>query len=87
MVTEFGGIDYSTGQGAADAWGYSSASDADDYRDRIAAVYAGLRASSVVVGSCYTQLTDTLQETNGLLTEDRVPKLEVATFRSIVRGE
>jgi hypothetical protein len=36
-----------------------------------------------IAGFCYTQLTDTEQERNGLLTADRTPKLDPATIRAI----
>jgi hypothetical protein len=39
--------------------------------------------SPVIAGFCYTQLTDTGQETNGLLTADRAPKLDPAAVRAI----
>jgi hypothetical protein len=42
--------------------------------------------SRILAGSCYTQLTDTMQETNGLLTADRVPKVEIARIRRAVTG-
>jgi hypothetical protein len=35
-----------------------------------------------VEGFCYTQLTDVEQETNGLLTFDRVPKVEPSLLRA-----
>ena len=37
-----------------------------------------------MAGFCYTQLTDTVQETNGLLTEDRQPKLPLEELRRII---
>ena len=40
-------------------------------------------ASDQVAGYCYTQLTDTEQEVNGLLTEDRAPKIDPARIREI----
>ncbi|RPE78384.1 MULTISPECIES: glycoside hydrolase family 2 protein [unclassified Frondihabitans] len=86
MVTEFGGITYSPGARAEDAWGYSSATSANDFQARLLAVYEGIRAGRAVVGSCYTQLTDTMQEANGLLTEDRIPKLDPGVIRAIVQG-
>jgi hypothetical protein len=46
-----------------------------------------VQASPVLAGFCYTQLTDTLQEANGLLTADRKPKLPVERLRAIVTGE
>lgn len=42
-------------------------------------------ASPAIAGFCYTQLTDTEQETNGLLTEDREPKLDPAAVSAITR--
>lgn len=35
---------------------------------------------------CYTQLTDTLQEANGLATADRQPKLDAAVLRALITG-
>ncbi len=37
-----------------------------------------------LAGYCYTQITDTLQETNGLLDENRNPKLPVEKLRDII---
>ena len=34
-------------------------------------------------GYCYTQLTDVQQETNGLLTPDRKPKVDPERFASL----
>jgi hypothetical protein len=39
--------------------------------------------SPAIAGFCYTQLTDTAQETNGLLTENRVPKFDPQAVRAI----
>jgi hypothetical protein len=41
----------------------------------------------VLAGFCYNQLTDTLQEANGLTDPQRRPKLPIASIRSIVLGE
>jgi len=38
---------------------------------------AALTESPVLQGFCYTQLTDVEQETNGLLTEQRLPKADL----------
>jgi hypothetical protein len=84
MLTEFGGISYAPAAGAP--WhGYGTVTTAAaflaKYRDLLDAVLD----SPVVSGFCYTQLTDTEQETNGLLTADRVPKLDPAALRAITR--
>ena len=40
--------------------------------------------ATALAGFCYTQLTDTEQETNGLLTSDRTPKLDPDKVREII---
>ncbi|WP_415855957.1 glycoside hydrolase family 2 protein [Sinomonas sp. G460-2] len=86
MLTEFGGIDYQVGPGRDDGWGYTAAANGDEWLERITSLYNAIRSSSFLAGSCYTQLTDTLQETNGLLTEDRVPKMPIEQIRAAVTG-
>jgi hypothetical protein len=87
LLSEFGGVRYTPGL-ADDArtWGYSTAVDAADFRARLADLFGAVHASPVLAGSCYTQLTDTLQEANGLLDAHRRPKLPVAELRAIVTG-
>lgn len=90
MLSEFGGIKYKASAphtpDPSAAWGYSSASSAEDFATRVSALLDAVRASSVLAGFCYTQLTDTLQEANGLATEHRVPKLPLAQLKAIVTG-
>jgi hypothetical protein len=45
-----------------------------------------VNASSELAGFCYTQLTDTRQETNGLCDQNRVPKLPAEDIARIIRG-
>jgi beta-galactosidase/beta-glucuronidase len=87
MLTEFGGIDYQPGARREDGWGYTAATDAEDWIARITALYDAIRASTFLAGSCYTQLTDTMQETNGLLTAEREPKAPMEEIRRAVRGK
>jgi beta-galactosidase/beta-glucuronidase len=84
MLTEFGGIKFAPG--AENTWGYTSATSAEQFAEQLRAIYEALRASPELAGTCYTQLTDTMQEANGLVTADRVPKLDLALIRSIVSG-
>lgn len=86
MVTEFGGVRFEVGDAHADGWGYSSAVDAQEFEHAVAAVIGAVRSSRPVVGFCYTQLTDTGQEVNGLCDENRVPKLPEEIIRAIVQG-
>jgi beta-galactosidase/beta-glucuronidase len=90
MLTEFGGIRYTPAPpgGLADeqTWGYSTATDAEDFARRLSDLLTAVRSSPVLSGFCYTQLTDTLQEANGLLDEHRKPKLPIERLRSIITG-
>lgn len=86
MLTEFGGVSF-TDVEVEGAWGYSSARDADDFAVRVASLIDAARSSPVLAGFCYTQLTDTGQETNGLLRADRSPKVPIETLRRLVRGD
>jgi hypothetical protein len=83
MLTEFGGIKYAP---SSSSWGYSVVSSAAEFEARLRAMYSALRESPFLAGTCYTQLTDTMQEANGLVTADRKPKLDIAVIRSIVRS-
>jgi beta-galactosidase/beta-glucuronidase len=83
VITEFGGLSYAPEAG--EKWfGYSTASDADDLLRRFADLVGAIAETRELAGFCYTQLTDTLQETNGLLTEHREPKLDVQKVHEIV---
>lgn len=72
LVSEFGGVGLSDD---ANAWGYSMARDADDLLQRYAALCRALLGSQSLSGFCYTQLTDTYQERNGLARMDRSSKV------------
>jgi beta-galactosidase/beta-glucuronidase len=83
MITEFGGLSLApkTGQ----AWhGYATATDDAQYLAMVKGLFDAIYACPDVAGFCYTQLTDTLQETNGLLDENRRPKLPVAELHAII---
>lgn len=82
MVTEFGGLSYAPAAG--ERWfGYRTVADAAALVASYERLVAALVGSDQVAGYCYTQLTDTEQEVNGLLTEDRVPKVDPAMVRRI----
>ncbi|MCM3695669.1 glycoside hydrolase family 2 protein [Microbacterium oleivorans] len=86
MLTEFGGISFDT-ESAENAWGYSTATSPDDFAERFEGLMAAVHASEALAGFCYTQLSDTLQETNGLVTEDRTPKIPLDRIRAAITGE
>lgn len=82
MVSEFGGTSFS---GDRTTWGYSLVNSAEEFEALLRAQFAAL-SPAALAGFCYTQLADTFQETNGLLAEDRRPKLPVHVLREIVGG-
>ncbi|MGY1694732.1 glycoside hydrolase family 2 protein [Geodermatophilus sp. SYSU D00814] len=89
VLSEFGGARYTPGGGAGsaeDSWGYCTASTADEFAALLTDWYDTVRASPVLAGSCYTQLTDTLQEGNGLLDRHRRPKIPIDRLRAIITG-
>lgn len=83
MLTEFGGLSIHPKEG--EAWfGYATAQSDDEYLGMMKSLFDALYESPDVAGYCYTQLTDTQQETNGLYDENRKPKLPVDKLRDII---
>jgi hypothetical protein len=80
MITEFGGISYA----GKDTWGYSIVTSDDEFEAALRAQFDAVQSCPPVVGFCYTQLTDTRQEANGLLTGDRQPKLPIDVIAAMV---
>ncbi|MFC7404751.1 glycoside hydrolase family 2 protein [Georgenia alba] len=83
MITEYGGLAYVDDLDGRWA-GYSTVTSAADLQDRLEELTSAILDAPRVAGFCYTQLTDTQQERNGLLTEDREPKLPVEQIRRII---
>ncbi len=92
MLTEFGGVRYTprddlpTDEARTGTWGYSTATSPEDFAARLGDLLGAVHASTVLAGFCYTQLTDTMQEANGLLDEQRRPKLPMKQLRAIITG-
>ena len=82
MITEFGGISFA----GAESWGYSVVTSDAEFAEAVGGLFAAVLSSPVVAGFCYTQLTDTLQESNGLLRSDRSPKLPIEALRAMITG-
>ena len=57
---------------------------AEDYEKLLGDLFSALYDRPFLCGYCYTQLTDTMQETNGLLDAARKPKLDEARIRAII---
>jgi hypothetical protein len=82
VLSEFGGISY-TPQPGAPWFGYGSVANDDEFLSTYEGLVSALLDSPSIAGFCYTQLTDTEQETNGLLRADRTPKLDLEKVRAI----
>lgn len=84
IVSECGGIDMH--DNGVKGWGYSAAQTEEDFLKRYEDIIHTLLSSKYVQGFCYTQLMDVEQETNGLLTYDRRPKINPAMIRKVNEG-
>jgi hypothetical protein len=82
ILSEFGGISSTDEPGT---WGYSRCSTGE-FAQRYARLLETVRSLAVLSGFCYTQFTDTWQETNGLLRADRQPKFPLADITRATRG-
>ncbi len=80
MITEYGGIAFNEGTG----WGYGNQVDTEEeFLKRYQAVTDAIKAIPYVSGYCYTQTTDVQQEINGLLKEDRTPKIQLEKIKAV----
>ena len=88
MLTEFGGIACveTNAENAKLTWGYSVSRTADDFRRRYEALLDAVNRIDLFMGFCYTQLTDTFQEANGLFTAERNPKFALSAMARATRG-
>jgi hypothetical protein len=82
VLSEFGGLSYTPSSG--ERWfGYRTVADGPELVAAYERLVTALVSSDQVAGYCYTQLTDTEQEVNGLLTESREHKVDPAEIRRI----
>jgi len=72
MLTEFGGISLVVD---AQGWGYTSVNNSQTLIDEYERILNDIANSTALAGYCYTQLYDVEVEVNGLLTYDRLPKV------------
>lgn len=80
IISEYGGIAFTSEEG----WGYGNqVRSEDEFLKRYEGITQAIKNLPYVCGFCYTQITDVQQEVNGLLTEDRKPKVSVEAIRSI----
>lgn len=82
LVTEYGGIAFADGDD--ESWGYhDKVKDEEAFFARYASQQEAILSMEGCQGYCYTQLTDVQQETNGLLTPDRKPKVDPERFAAL----
>ena len=92
LVTEYGGIAFNNiglqgDAGGMESWGYhDKVTSEEQFFARFQSVTDAIRAIPYCQGYCYTQLTDVMQEVNGLLTPDRQPKVDVKRFAALNRN-
>ena len=88
MLTEFGGIAYADRNDpeANKVWGYVRSSNISELQMRYTGLLNAVNKVEMFSGFCYTQLTDTFQEANGLLYADRTPKFALEAIKSATLG-
>ena len=78
IVSEYGGIWWNPpGLEVKGSWGYGERPRSlEEFIARYKALTESLLSNKAISGFCYTQLYDIEQETNGLYTYDRKPKVD-----------
>jgi beta-galactosidase/beta-glucuronidase len=90
FCSEFGGIwwdpesDTASGSDRQQSWGYGQRpADEKEFIERFDGLVSVLLVNPSMFGYCYTQLTDTFQERNGVYRFDRSQKVDIARVREI----
>ena len=84
LLTEFGGVRYDP-DSEEGGWGYQEVDSSEKLLEVYAAMIRSLSTGGLA-GFCYTQLTDTFQEQNGLLYMDRRPKVDLEALAQATKG-
>lgn len=88
FVSEYGGIWWNeelAGQAQdEESWGYGErVRTPEEWHERFAGLTNVLLGDPRMFAYCYTQLTDTFQEQNGIYNFDRTPKLDIDRIRAV----
>lgn len=83
LLTEFGGLSYAPGDDQ-EWFGYGTIDSPEEFLERVTDLVGAVAESPELAGFCWTQFTDTLQESNGLLTADRQHKLDPEALRRAI---
>jgi hypothetical protein len=84
VLSEFGGIAELARNESG--WGYSLVENEGELLRRYTDLLRAVHSCRGLAGFCYTQLTDTFQERNGLCSPDRVPKVDAERIALATRG-
>ncbi|WP_026559821.1 glycoside hydrolase family 2 [Bacillus sp. J37] len=80
IISEYGGIAFNSEKG----WGYGNqVKNEEDFLNRYESITQAIKDTPYISGFCYTQITDVQQEINGLLNEDRTPKVDLNKIKEI----
>lgn len=80
IISEYGGIAFNEGSG----WGYGNQVETEEqFLNRYRSITNAIKEIAYIAGYCYTQITDVQQEINGLLKEDRSPKIALEKIKEI----
>ena len=83
ILSEYGGVSFCS-EHVEGAWGYNeSAADSQAYLQAIASMTRSVRMHPRIQGFCYTQLTDVMQEANGLMDMDHRLKVSPEALERI----
>jgi len=84
MISEYGGIAFNSEKG----WGYGNqVASEQEFVERYNRITQAIKQTPYVSGYCYTQITDVQQEVNGLLKENREPKIDLEIVKAINMGQ
>ncbi|ABO65789.1 MULTISPECIES: glycoside hydrolase family 2 protein [Geobacillus] len=80
IISEYGGIAFKDEKG----WGYGHQVETEDeFLRRYQSITDAIKKLPYISGYCYTQITDVQQEVNGLLKEDRTPKIALEKIKKV----
>ena len=86
FISECGGIYWNLDVDSKDpSWGYGNAPKSrEEYLARLKGLCDAMLDCPLLLGFCYTQLTDVYQEKNGIYAFDRREKFDADTLRAII---
>ena len=86
-IDEFGGIKFDIDKKEGEqSWGYSEVHSAEEFEQKYGALVRVIAHHGRIAIWCWTQLTDTYQEKNGIYTMDRRPKANIERIRHLSWG-